>query len=345
MSDPLQPSFQPTQPPQQPPFQPPPAPQAPFETVPARPTQLRPFAIGFFVLGLIALVLGIVKVVNIDIWTGVALAVTGTALFALSFIRLPRVPDTEPPLSPLQKLPGIFYEPTRVFRNLRVHPRWVAAFLVIWILSAVYSIAFVQRITPERIVNHTVEKVGEMGSFAPPPAALEEMRATQLEQLKNPVQKAGTVIKMFCGILLWGAAMAGAILLASLAFGGRINYWQALAVYFYASLPVIIIQKVLSLVILYIKAPDDLHPVLGQDNLVQDNLGVLFTPSATPVLFVMASFIGVMSFYGLWLRAKGLQHGATRVGSGAAWGVAITFWVLSLLFVTILTALFPGFIS
>ncbi|HEX6728731.1 MAG TPA: hypothetical protein VF074_01915, partial [Pyrinomonadaceae bacterium] len=160
MSDPLEPAFQPAQPPT-PPFQPPPPPQTPVETVPARPTQLRPFAIGFFLLGLIALVLGIVKLVNIDIWTGVALAVTGIALFALSFIRLPRVPDTEPPLSPLQKLPGIFYEPTRVFRNLRVHPRWVAALLVIWILSAVYSIAFVQRITPERIVNHTVEKVGE----------------------------------------------------------------------------------------------------------------------------------------------------------------------------------------
>lgn len=329
--------------PQMPAFQAPPPPP-PVEPLAPRPTGLRPFAIGLFVLGVIVLVAKLIGL-SIDFWTPVALAVTGLALFALTFIRLPKLPDAEAPLSPVQKLLGIFYEPTRVFRNLRVHPRWVAAFLVIWILSVVYSLAFVQRITPERIVNHTVEKVGELGSFAPPPAALEEMRTTQLEQLKNPVQKAGTAIKVFCGILLWGAAMAGLFLLGVLAFGGRLNYWQGVAVYFYASLPVIVIQKVLSLVILYIKAPDDLHPVLGQDNLVQDNLGVLFTPSSTPVLFVIASFIGVMSFYGLWLRAKGLHHGSIRVGSGAAWGVAITFWVLSLLFVTILTALFPGFIS
>lgn len=346
MSDPLQPSFQPPPPPQHPPFQPPPAPQAPFETVPARPTQLRPFAIGFFLLGLIVLVLGIVKVVNIDIWTAVALALTGIALFGLSFIRLPRVPDTEPPLSPVQKLTGIFYEPTRVFRNLRVHPRWVAAFLVVAILSIIYSIAFVRRVTPERIVNHTIDKMAEMGPpFAPPAEMLEDMRAKQLDQLKSPTQRVGTAIKTFCGLLLWGAAMAALFLLAGMAFGGRINFWQAKSVYFYASVPIIVIQKVLSLVILYIKDPDDVHPLLGQDNLVQDNLGILFTPASNPVLFVMASFIGVLSFYGLWLRAKGLNQAATKMSSGAAWGVAITFWVLTLLFVTIITALFPGFIS
>jgi hypothetical protein len=59
----------------------------------------------------------------------------------------------------------------------------------------------------------------------------------------------------------------------------------------------------------------------------------------------MASFIGLTSFYGLWLRATGLHNGATRVSKGAAWGVAITLWVLLLLLASIFTALFPGFIS
>jgi Yip1 domain len=334
MSDPQEPAFQP----------PPPPPPPPVEIAAPRPTQLRPFAIGLFVLGVIVVIAKLMGL-TIDFWTPVALAIMGLALFALSFIRLPKIPDGEAPLSPLQKLLGIFYEPTRVFRNLRLHPRWLAAYLVVAALTVVYTLAFVQRITPERIVSHTVEKVGELGSFAPPPAALEEMRTTQLEQLKNPVQKVGTVIKTFCGLFIWGGAMAALMLLATLAFGGRINYWQSLSVYFYALLPVVVVQKVLSLVILYIKSPEDLHPILNQETLVQDNLAILFTPAAHPVLFVLASFIGVLSFYGLWLRAKGVHQGGTRVSSGAAWGVAITFWVLTLLFATIVTALFPGFIS
>jgi hypothetical protein len=59
----------------------------------------------------------------------------------------------------------------------------------------------------------------------------------------------------------------------------------------------------------------------------------------------MASFIGVLSFYGLWLRAKGLQNGGTRVSSSQAWGAAITLLVLGLVLVSAVTALFPTFIS
>jgi len=338
MSDPLE---------QQQPFEPPPAPpQPPTQTGP-RPTRLRPFAIGLFVLGLITMVLAILKTISIEVFSGVALCAFGMALFGLSFVRLPVVPNAnEAPLPPLQKVFGVFYEPTRVFRNLRVHPHWVVAFAIVAALNVIYSNAFVRRVTPERITNHVVEKMSEMGPpFAPPPEMLEGIRAKQLEQLKNPTQRVGAAFNTISGTFIWGALVSAISLLLILAFGGRINYWQAVAVYFYTLLPIMIIQKLLSLVILYIKDPDDLHPILGQDNLVQDNLGILFSPAAHPVLFVMASFIGITSFYGLWLRAKGLHQGSTRASSGQGWGVAITLWVLILLLAIVFTALFPGFIS
>ena len=104
------------------------------------------------------------------------------------------------------------------------------------------------------------------------------------------------------------------------------------------------IQKLVSLVILYIKSPDDIHPILGQETLVQDNLGVLFNPADHPVLFVAASVIGVLSFYGLWLRAKGLQNGGEKVSSTAAWG-GFDGLGLYVMFGLILTAIFPSFIS
>jgi hypothetical protein len=322
----------------------PPVPETP--ALAPRPTKLRPIAIGLFVLGLIVLVGGIAKVIAGGIGTGGALAFFGAALFGLSFIRLPQVADTEPPLSPVQKLTGIFYEPTRVFRNLRVHPRWLAAFILIVLLSVTYSFAFTQRITPERIVNHTIDKLAELGPpFAPPPERLEAMRTQQLEDAKNPVQRAGTAVKAMVAIFVFTAILAALYLLGILAFGGKMNFWQTLSVAFYAAVPIIVIQKVLSLVILYIKSPDDLHPILGQDNLVQDNLSILVSPAEHPVLFVLLTSIGILSFFGLWLKATGLRNGGTRVSGSAAWGVAITFWVLGLVLATILTALFPNFIS
>jgi hypothetical protein len=53
----------------------------------------------------------------------------------------------------------------------------------------------------------------------------------------------------------------------------------------------------------------------------------------------------VLSFYGLWLRAKGLQNGGEKVGSTAAWGATLMVWILYVLFGLIITAIFPSFIS
>jgi hypothetical protein len=310
-----------------------------------RPTRLRPFAIGAFVLGVIVVVGGVAKFIPGGLGTGGALCFFGVLLFLLTLIRLPGLPDTEPPLSWFEKVTGIFYEPTRVFRNLRIHPLWAGAFLTIAVLTSIYSIAFTQRITPERIVEHTTQKMSEMGTFAPPPDRMDEIKNQQLEALKQPAQRVGAVVKSWVGIFTVGVFSAALGLLLVLAFGGRINFWQSLAAGFYAALPVVIIQKVLGLVILYLKSPDDLHPILNQETTLQDNLGILLTPADHPVLFVLASFIGFTSLYWLWLRARGLHATGTRVSTGQGWGVAITLWVLLLLFAVTITALFPGFIS
>lgn len=335
--------------PQDPGFQMPPPPATPeAEPQAPRPTkQLWPIAIGVFVLGLIFVIGGAAKLLAGGLGTGAALCFFGVLLFALSFIRLPLLPNAEPPLSWFERITGIFYEPARVFRNLRFNPAWIGAFLAIWVLTTIYSTAFIQRITPERIVDHTVEKISQMGPpFAPPPEAIATMRTEQLDALKNPVQRVGGALKSLVGIFVFsGVIPAALILLGVLVFGGRINFWQALAVVFYSMLPVIAIQKILGLVILYLKSPDDLHPILNQETTLQDNLGILLSPAEHPVLFVMASFIGLTSFYWLWLRAKGIHFGGTRVSSGQGWGVSITLWLLLLIFVVIFTALFPGFIS
>jgi hypothetical protein len=309
-----------------------------------RPTKLRTIAIGLAVVGLIILLLGIAKVLPGGVGTGAALVFWGLLLFGASFIRLPQADPAEPPMSALQKLTGIFYEPTRVFRNLRSHPRWLAAFLVIVVVNLIYTNAFVYRLTPERIVNHTFEKM-EQSPIKPPPDKMEQAKEDALQQATQPVQRIQSAVKSFLGVFVFAAFVAGLCLLGVLAFGGRINFWQAFAAGLYSWVPVAVISKLLSLVILFVKSPDDIHPILGQETLVQDNLGILFTPGEHPALFSLGAAIGVLSLYGLWLRAKGLANAGQKVSSSAAWGVAITLWVLAVLLGMIFATLFSSFIS
>lgn len=326
------------------PFSPPPPPSPPVEPAAPRPLHLRKPAIIVFALGLLIVIGGVAKFIPGGIGTGGALCFWGVVLFAFSFIRLPKpAPDEPAPLSAFQRIAGVFYEPSRVFKNLRSHPRWLAGLLVIALLSIAYSVAFTQRLTPERIVNYTADKMAQTPFI--PPEAVERTRDEGLEQAKNPVQRVGTAIKSLVGIFVFMSVLGALYMLGVLVFGGRINFWQSFCAIVYASVPIVVIQKLISLLLLYLKDVDDIHPIMGQETLVQDNLGVLFSPADNPVLFVLASAIGLLSFYSLWLKATGLKHAGQKVSKGAAWGTAILFWALGLIFLTIITALFPSFIS
>lgn len=295
-------------------------------------------------VGAVALVLGVLKVLPGGAAAGGSLLVLGLVLLGLSF-----VPTREPagpapaPMSEGARLAGIFFEPSNVFQNLRAHPRWLVAFLLITAISYGYSLAFQRRVTPERIVEFTTGKIVESG-FLPPEQA-ERMKADQIEAAKSPAQMAAGAFSTFTSIFVITAIIAALYMLAVMLFGGRIGYWQALSVAAYAALPAVIIDKVLSFVILYLKSPDDVHPLLGQNTLVTDNLGALVTPAQNPVIFSLASAIGVLSFYRLWLLATGLRHGSERLSKGGAWGIAIIFWLIVVLFYVAMSLLFPQFIS
>jgi hypothetical protein len=196
------------------------------------------------------------------------------------------------------------------------------------VLTTIYSFAFVQRITPERIVEYMTSKIAELPPpFTPPPSAIEQMKTDQLAEYKNPVQRVEGLVKTSVGLFVVAALAAALCMLGVLVFGGRINYWQALSVIFHVWVPVMAIQKLLGLVILYLKAPEDLHPVLHQETTLQDNLGILMSPAEHPVLFVLLSFIGLTWFYLVWLRAKGLRFGGI-IGLSIGWGLTLLLRLL-----------------
>ncbi|MBA2339885.1 MAG: YIP1 family protein [Pyrinomonadaceae bacterium] len=298
-----------------------------------------------FVVGVLLLIAGIMKIApSGTVQLAMSLMFFGAVLGGLSFVRKPDADAAaEPPLSPVERVTGMFYQPARVFQNLRAHPNWLAAFLVIVLLNLIYNFAFVQRLTPQRIASFTADKVIESGFI--PEEAQAGFREQQLESLTTPVGRASGIVSQ----IVWGfigyAFLAAIMLLGVLMFGGRINFWQSLCVALYAYLPIAVVGKLLSLILLYVKSVDDIHPIRGQGGLVQDNLGVLFSPAEHPVLFAAASLIGVLVFVWVWLMATGLRNAGERVGNSAAWSVAIALWVLGLAFSVISATLFGNFIS
>ncbi|MDT5272821.1 MAG: hypothetical protein QOH49_5007 [Acidobacteriota bacterium] len=294
-------------------------------------------------VGLLLIVAAVLKL-GVGFGPGLALLFLGAALFGLGFIgQAHTVEDAPAPMPFFQKLGNIFFEPSAVFRNLRAHPRWVGALLISALLSFAYTTAFTQRLTPERIVSFTLDKVAER--FNLPPEQIAKQKEQQIEDAKAPAKIAGNAITTFVGAFVLACIGAGLYMLCVLLFGGRLGFWQGLSLAAWAALPPVLIGKVLSLVLLYIKDPDDIHPLLGQNTLVTDNLGALVKPAEGPVLFAILSAFGVLAFYHLWLTATGLRHTSDRLSNGSAWTIAIIFWVIGLLFGVVSSALFGSFIS
>lgn len=313
-------------------FHAPPPPPVTAEPERSRPGYLLWIGIGSIVLGIVIAALGIpgVNIMVGGIGTGLALCALGILLAVFSFIRLPAVENPPEKMSTVQTLSGIFFEPTRVFRNLRAHPQFLAAILLAGIINGGYALAFSHRLTPERIINYTMDKL-EDSPLKPPPEAMALARTQGVEQAKAVTFQIGDFLKKIVTAFFGVAIIAGLSLVAVLVFGGSMHYWQAFAVVAYVSFPTVLIQKGISLLILYLKSPDDIHPLLGQETLVYDNLGLLVAAKDHPVLWVVATTVGVISFYRLWLSATGLKEGGYKVSSSAGWGAAITMFLLFLL--------------
>ena len=300
------------------------------------------------VVGLILIALGLTKIVPGVIQTGFVLVLLGLLIVGLSFIPKPVSDGDAPRMSTAETLLKIFYAPAEVFQNLRRHPRWLAALLVMSVFSAIFFNAFMYRLTPERVTNYTIDKTLEMPMIQNNEQArkqVEESRKQSIEDNKNPVLRAAQSATSFAGQVFWMAFLALVFFLFALAMGGKINYWQAFSVAVYASFPVAVVRYLLSTIILFIKDPDMIHPIIGQSSLVQDSLNFLVVPGANPVLYSFLSAFSLLAFYWLWLNGTGLKNAGERVTPTIAWTASLGIFFFGVFLSVLMGYLFGGFLG
>lgn len=301
------------------------------------------------VLGLIVAAVSIVKVVPGFSLTGpgVLMIIAGALMIGLSFIKKPDTEGVERMSTP-GTLTNIFFSPGEVFLNLRRHPRWLVAVLIMVILSSIYTNLFMQRLTVERIANHTIDKTLEMPMIANNEQARQQVesgRATAIAEAKNPVSRVGQVVSSFAGITILNCVLAAVFLLFAMAMGGSLNFWQAFSAAVYAAFPISIIRFVLNTILLYLKDPADIHPILGQSSLIQDNLSFLVKAGDHPVIFSFLASLSLIWFYWIWLNATGLKNAGERVSGSVALTATLTVYGIIVLFGLVLSWAFPSFIS
>lgn len=295
------------------------------------------------VIGLLIVVLSLTKVVPGITGTGVALILLGGLVFGLSFIPKPDPKDTGRMSTP-STLVNIFLSPTEVFQNLRRHPRWLVAVLIMSIMSAVYYNAFLYRLTPELVTNYSIDKTLEMPMMnAEARQQIEANRAQAIKDNKNPLFRAAQAVNGFVGKAFLYAFYAVVFFLFAIAMGGQMNFWQAFAAAVYAYFPLAVIRFVLNTVILFVKDPVEIHPVLGAGNLIQDNLSFLVLSSEHPVIYTILSLFGVLTFIWIWFNATGLKNTGEKITPTIAWAATLTIFFFEFTIAVLAAYFFSGF--
>ncbi len=298
----------------------------------------------FAAVGLLIAVLSILNVVPGLTGTGVGMILFGGVVIGMSFIN--RVPVEGSEMSTPSTLLNIFFSPSETFQALRKNPKWLVAILIMTLLSVTYSNLFLERLTVERVANYSIDKTLEMPMMNDEAKRqIESGRAQGIADAKDPVKRAFGAFSTFAGSVVMFALLALLFFLVVTAFGGSIYYWQAFSIAVYAAFPVAVIRFILNTIVLYLKDPSEIHPILGQSSLIQDNLSFLVSSAENPVIYTILASLSLLMFYWIWLNATGLKNGGDRVSSSTAWSGALIAYGIIFVFGVTLALLFPSFIS
>lgn len=296
-------------------------------------------------LGLVVAVLSVLGVIPGLTPTGVVMILFGGLMIGMSFVN--RVPAEGPvEMSTPSTLLNIFVSPSETFQSLRRNPKWLVAVLIMTVLSVTYNNLFLERLTVERVTNYSIDKTLQM-SFMNDEARkqVEAGRAQTIADAKDPVKRAAGAVWSFALHVVGFALLGLLFFLIVTAFGGSIYYWQAFVVAVYAWFPVAVIKFVLNTIVLYLKDPSEIHPILGQSSLIQDNLSFLVSSAENPVIYTVLASLSLLSFYWIWLNATGLKNGGDRVSSSTGWSGSLIVFGIIFFFGVTMALLFPSFIS
>ena len=219
-------------------------------------------------------------------------------------------------MSEVGTLGSIFFEPGRTFEDLRRKPRFLLAGLIIIFLVTLFQFAFNERIGFERIIRERFESNSRIQQMP------EDQKQKFLESQSSPTAKiigiaavpvVSIIVFLLGGLIYW---------LGANAMGGSARFAHGLSVWIYSSFPPAVILMLASLLVLFLKSPDDIEISAAQTSLLPSNPGFFVSGKSSPVLAAFLASFDLFLIWGWILAAIGLRI-AGKISTGAAWAIVL----------------------
>jgi hypothetical protein len=220
-------------------------------------------------------------------------------------------------MSEAARLAGVFFSPGKAFADIARRPRWWIPVIIAGILGTIYLNAFSQRVGWEQTIRQAIERTPNGQNMTP--------------QQKEQAITVGAKIYQYLG---YGVAAVGtlfyvfivAVILMFLfdtILSAGIGLKRMMAIVAYGFLP-LVIQTVLSMVVLFLKDPQDFN----LQNPLMFNVGSYLSPESPAALRAVGGSLDLFSLWIMVLLAIGVSTAARKIGFGKALGTIVFPWAL-----------------
>ncbi|WP_321475391.1 YIP1 family protein [uncultured Paludibaculum sp.] len=244
----------------------------------------------------------------------------------------PQDATTTPPASEVRRLTGVCFDPGAVFADIANNGRWWAAWLIITILISVFMSLVISRVGYDQIIAKTMESNPRMQEM---PADQKEKAVEMQRKIMPYALRLGPVL----GGLVMVLVAAGALLFVfNFMFDAGLKFKQVLNLYAYSGIPPSVVSIAASILVLYLKAPDefDIQKPLAF------NVGAFLPETSAKWLQSIGASLDVFTFWQIALVAVGFSAvcGAKRMPFGRALTGVLIPWIAYVLAKTAWAAMF-----
>ena len=221
--------------------------------------------------------------------------------------------------SGLSRLSGILLQPEGTFEAINRRPNWLLPVVAVIVVSVLANAFVISTIGYDRLLREQMEQSPQIQEMP------EEQRQELIEsQVNSPIVRIlgylGPVFAVFVILIV-----AGFLLLGVTLAGGRSTFRQVFSITSHSFFAYSLINSVLLCLVVFLNSEAAAGNI---QNAVQSHLGFLVNSKESPVLFTLASSIDLLSFYFMYLLAKGVAAAPKRLSFASALAVVVVLWIV-----------------
>src|ERR1700736_4041244 len=224
--------------------------------------------------------------------------------------------QSQPVISPIGRIVGVFFSPKATFEDIVRKPSWVLPVVLLTLFSIAVSFAINQRINWREFMSQQIEKSPQSANMS---AEQKEQRIEGGAKFSPPFTYAIGLLGPIIGILVVALVMWGAY---SLLGGANANFGTSFSITAHAFMTGLL-SSILFILVLYLKP----YGTVDLENPVATNLAAILSDDAAKWLVALLKSLDVFTFWTLILLAIGFAAtNPKKLRGSKAFTIAFSVW-------------------